>query len=132
MNPKSGLWLPAILLAMALVAGASCSSGGGGGNPTAPGGGGGGGGGGPELSSGDFGAGGVYQHRFATAGTFNYHCIHHSPMTGSVVVSDAAPDTLANVSIVSSTVPFPAASVKPGGRVVWTNNTGMVHTVTSN
>jgi plastocyanin len=53
-------------------------------------------------------------------------------MTGSVVVNAAAPDTLVNVSIVSSTSPFPAASVKPGGRVIWTNNTSMVHTVTSN
>jgi plastocyanin len=27
---------------------------------------------------------------------------------------------------------FPAASVKPGGTVTWTNNSGLVHTVTSN
>ena len=27
---------------------------------------------------------------------------------------------------------YPAASVKPGGRVVWTNNTSVLHTVTSN
>jgi plastocyanin len=53
-------------------------------------------------------------------------------MTGTVQVADAATDTLVNVSIVSSSSPFPAASVKPGGRVVWTNNTNMVHTVTSN
>jgi len=132
MNHKSGTWLPAILLAMALAAAASCSSGGGGNShPTDPGGGG-GGGGTAELNSGDFGSGGTYQHRFATAGTFNYHCVHHSPMTGSVVVSAAAPDTLVNVSIVSSTTAFPGATVKPGGLVIWTNNTGMVHTVTSN
>jgi plastocyanin len=74
----------------------------------------------------------VYQHRFAAAGTFNYHCIHHSPMTGSVVVSATVVDTLVNVSIASSTTPFPGATVRVGGRVVWTNNTGMVHTVTSN
>jgi plastocyanin len=36
------------------------------------------------------------------------------------------------VSIASSTTPFPGATVRVGGRVVWTNNTGMVHTVTSN
>jgi plastocyanin len=127
---KSGTWLPAILLATALAAAASCSSSGGGnGYTTGPGG---GGTGAPELNSGDFGPGASYQHRFATAGTFNYHCVHHSPMTGSVAVSAAATDTLVNVSITSSTVPFPGATVKPGGRVVWTNNTGMVHTVTSN
>ena len=36
-----------------------------------------------------------------------------------------------NLSITSSTAPFPAATVKTGGQVVWTNNTAMVHTVTS-
>lgn len=85
-----------------------------------------------ELNSGDFGQGGTFQHRFATAGTFPYHCIHHTPMTGSVVVSDAAPSSDVTVTIVSSSAPFPAATVKPGGQVTWTNSTVMVHTVTSN
>jgi plastocyanin len=53
-------------------------------------------------------------------------------MTGTVQVDAAATDTLVAVRIASSSAPFPAASVKPGGRVVWTNNTSMVHTVTSN
>jgi hypothetical protein len=53
-------------------------------------------------------------------------------MTGNVVVSDAALDTLVNVSIISDMAPFHAASVKTGGRVRWTNNNGLVHTVTSN
>jgi len=134
MKLKSGTWIPAILLTMALAALASCySSGGGSGYPTAPGAGGGGGGTGAlELNSGDFGPGATFQHTFATAGTFNYHCIHHAPMTGSVVVNANATESVVNVSIVSSTSAFPAASVKPGGRVVWTNNTGMIHTVTSN
>jgi plastocyanin len=35
------------------------------------------------------------------------------------------------VSIVSSSSPFTAATVKPGGTVTWTNNTGVTHTVTS-
>lgn len=130
---KSGTWLPAILVVMALSVVSSCSSKSGGGMPTGPGGGGGGGGGGGlELNSGDFGPGGNFQHTFATAGTFNYHCIHHSPMTGSVVVSAGATETSVNVSITSSMSPFPAASVKPGGTVTWTNNTSTVHTVTSN
>jgi len=85
-----------------------------------------------ELNSGDFGPGATFQHRFAAAGSFPYHCVHHGAMTGSVQVTDAATDTLVNVGIASSSSPFPAASVKPGGRVVWTNNTNMVHTVTSN
>jgi plastocyanin len=128
MIPKRGTWLPAILLAMALAATASCYSSGGKGYPTAP-----GGGGGPrELNSGDFGPGATFQHTFATAGTFNYHCIHHGPMTGSVVVRADAADELVNVNVANSMAPFPAASVKPGGRVVWTNNTADIHTVTSN
>jgi plastocyanin len=120
----------AILLGVALVALSSCNSGSGGygsssGNPIGP---------GPsmELNSGDFGPGATFQHRFATAGTYAYHCIHHAPMTGSVIVSASATDTEVHVSITSSTAAFPAASVKPGGLVVWTNNTGMIHTVTSN
>ena len=118
-------WLFGVALAMALAIAASC---GGGGNPTDPA----GGGAARELNSGDFGPGAGFQHRFTTAGTFHYHCIHHAPMTGSVVVSDAAADTLVNVNITSFTAPFPGAAVKTGGRVVWTNNTNMVHTVTSN
>jgi len=122
MNLKSGTRLLAIALATAIGV-ASC--GGGSSKPTAPSGGGG------ELNSGDFGGGATFQHRFLTAGTFPYHCIHHSPMTGSVQVSDAAADTVVNVNITSDTTPFAGATVKTGGRVVWKNNTGMVHTVTS-
>ena len=115
----------AILLAsVALVVLSSCGSDDSS-NPTGP-------GAVKELDSGDFGPGATFQHRFAAAGSFPYHCIHHGAMTGTVQVADAATDTLVAVSIASSSAPFPAASVKPGGRVVWTNNTNMVHTVTSN
>jgi len=110
----------ALVLALALVTAPSCKSG----TPTGV-------GGAKEMDSGDFGPGGTYQHRFAAGGAYAYHCNHHSPMRGNVQVMDAATDTLVNVSIISSTTPFPAASVKPGGRVVWTNNTADVHTVTS-
>jgi|SRR5690349_17083527 len=125
------LLIPAVLLTIALAA-ASCGSGGGyggGGSPTGPG----GSGGAPkELNSGDIRPGGTFTHRFTTAGNFHYHCIHHPMMTGNVLVTDAALDTLVNVSIVSDMSPFHAATVKPGGRVHWTNNNGLVHTVTSN
>lgn len=121
MNHRSGTWLLAIALVTAVGA-ASC--GGGSGKPTAPGVTG-------ELNSGDFGGGASFEHRFATSGTYPYHCIHHSPMTGSVRVGDAVIDTLVNVNITSDTAPFPDATVRTGGRVVWKNNTGMVHTVTS-
>lgn len=118
---------PALLLALALMTVSSCNSGGTSGIPTDP-----GTTSARELNSGDFGPGATFQHRFTSSGTFAYHCIHHSPMTGSVTVAASAADTVVNVSIVSFTAPFPGASVKPGGRVIWTNNTGMIHTVTSN
>lgn len=102
-----------------------CSCGSGSGGPTNP-------GPGKELNSPSLGPGATYQHTFASVGTFRYHCSFHSAMTGQVVVDASDVDTLVNVSIVSSSSPFPAASVKPGGKVVWKNNTGMVHTVTSN
>ena len=126
MTTLKGRLLAAILVAAALAATSSCKSGGSPSYstnpmPTAR-----------ELDSGDFGPGGTFQHTFATAGTYAYHCIHHSPMTGSVVVSANAPSTTASVSITSSVMAFPAASVKPGGTVTWTNNSGLVHTVTSN
>jgi plastocyanin len=125
-RPRGGKPALFVALLFAIAAVASCGSGGDG-YGTGP-----GNGSGKELNSGDFGAGGTYQHTFSKAGTYHYHCIHHSPMTGTVVVNDATVETLVNVHIVSSTSAFPAATVKTGGKVVWTNDTGMVHTVTSN
>lgn len=125
-------WFAIALLSATLAAVSSCNSGYGGGSsyPTGP-------GTGPgttakELNSPDFGQGGTFEHTFATAGTYPYHCIHHAPMTGTVQVTPNAADMVVNVSITSSSMAFPAASVKPGGRVIWTNNTPTVHTVTSN
>jgi len=118
-------WSLAAVLILASASLWSCSKSS---TPTGPGG---GGGATKELNSGDFGASASFQHRFFAAGAFPYHCVHHAPMVGTVTVDASAADTLVNVSIVSSMAPFPAASVKPGGRVVWTNNTGSVHTVTS-
>jgi plastocyanin len=119
-------WMAAILVTAALAASSSCKPGGGYSSSTSP---------MPtarELDSGDFGPGGTFQHTFAAAGTYAYHCIHHSPMSGTVVVSPDAPSATASVSITSSVMAFPAASVRPGGTVTWTNNSGFVHTVTSN
>ena len=115
-------WIPA-LVALAFAAAVAC--GGSSGSTTSP------GNGKLELNSGNIGPGHQYQHRFANAGTYHYHCIFHSPMKGTVNVSDATVDTLVNVSITSDMAPFPGASVKTGGKVVWTNNTGLTHTVTS-
>ena len=120
--------LAGVMLALALAAVASCKSGyGGGGAPTSP-----GGGSAKELNSNSLGHGATFEHTFAVAGTYAYHCIFHGPMTGTVHVTADAPDMVANVSITSSSMSFPAASVKPGGQVIWTNNTQDLHTVTSN
>jgi plastocyanin len=126
MITRTGRWMAAILVSAVLATASSCKGGGYGSSttnpmPTAR-----------ELNSGDFGQGGTFSHTFAVAGTYAYHCIHHSPMTGTVQVRDDAPGTTAAVNITSSVMAFPAASVKPGGTVTWTNNSGVVHTVTSN
>lgn len=85
-----------------------------------------------ELSSGTIGPGGMYQHTFASAGTYPYHCaIHGLSMAGTVVVANGQPANAA-VSIQNNNTYSPATvSVAPGGTVTWTNN-GSNHTVTSN
>jgi plastocyanin len=117
------LWLVVALLPLLLLAATSCNSGKS--NPAGP-------GAGSELDSGVLGPGGVFQHTFANAGTYGYHCVFHAPMRGTVQVSATATDSVASVSITSSTTTFPGATVRPGGKVVWTNNTVLDHTVTSN
>jgi plastocyanin len=115
--------LAAVLMLLGLVG--SCSDKG---NPANP------GGGTKEMDSGTIsGSGGTYQHTFATAGTFAYHCSIHPPMTGAVVVDtlSATPLTDAVAMPVGTTNPFPAAHVRVNGTVTWTNNTGTPHTVTS-
>jgi plastocyanin len=120
-------WIPVLVLSVALVA-LACGSGGGGygSNP---------GGGGTTtkvLNSGNIAPGASFSHTFTKAGSFAYHCNYHSVMKGTVTVSAAATDSLVQVNIVSSSTPFPGATVKTGGKVTWKNNTGMTHTVTSN
>jgi plastocyanin len=117
-------WLWITLLPLVVVIATSCNSGKD--APTGPGGGGGG-----TLNSDVLQPGATFQHQFAAAGTFPYHCIFHSPMRGAVQVASTAADSIAHVSITSSTMAFPPASVRPGGIVIWTNNTDTNHTVTS-
>lgn len=129
MNRFRRTWLPAllVLLSAGTIAVSSCSKD----STSTPL----GGGAGPELSSGNIPNGGVFQHTFAAAGTFPYHCSIHAAMTGNqVVVNAGSANDSAFVQIVSNTAPgFSPASVtiKPGGQVRWLNTQGSVHTVTS-
>jgi len=84
-----------------------------------------------ELDSGDIAPAGNYSHTFTTAGTFNYHCIYHGVMTGTVTVTAGAP-VVDDAIVIVSTAPFPAKAIKVGAKITWTNNTAMTHTVTSN
>src|SRR5512134_175491 len=98
------VWFRAALVALMLAGASSCNSGGDGAgkNPIGP-------GNQRELDSGDISNGGVYNHRFATSGTYPYHCIYHSPMRGTVTVDASAADTVITVNITSDTDRFPAA-----------------------
>lgn len=112
---------------VAVVAIVSCSKSGGDSTPTNP-----GGGATLELNSGNIPAGGVYQHAFATAGAYPYHCaIHGTAMAGQVTVAAASAVDSVLVTIGPGLTYTPAsATVKPGGTVRWIN-AGSTHTVTS-
>ena len=89
-----------------------------------------------ELNSGDIAGGATFPHTFTTAGTYPYHCSHHSAMTGSVTVTPGTTDPLtAGVAIQNSTSSGfnpTTITVRVGGTVTWTNNNGsIIHTVTS-
>ena len=84
-----------------------------------------------ELDSGNIAASGTYQHTFANAGTYNYHCtIHGAGMAGSVTVAAGQPMSVA-VAIGNNFFNPANVSVAPTGTVTWTNG-GSTHTVTSN
>lgn len=120
---RKSLWSIALLLPLLLAGLASCNYGED--SPTGP------DGGARELNSGVIESGATFQHQFAAAGSFPYHCVFHGSMRGTVQVNANAADSVAEVSIVSNTAAFQAASVRPGGTVIWTNKTDMDHTVTS-
>ncbi|HEX4936852.1 MAG TPA: hypothetical protein VFV33_26905 [Gemmatimonadaceae bacterium] len=84
-----------------------------------------------ELNSGTLAAGVGFQHTFASAGSFPYHCTIHPSMTGTVTVAGGGADSVF-VNIAGNAFAPQAATVKPGGTVRWKNNDGVPHTVTSN
>lgn len=91
--------------------------------------------GGLELDSGNIPSGGVFQHTFANAGAYPYHCAIHAAMTGNSVTVDVTSTTdSAFVQIVSMSTPGFSPStvtIKPGGHVRWLNVQGTTHTVTT-
>jgi plastocyanin len=127
MNRNPGVSLAAIALGAALtVAVAGCGGGDKGTNPPP-------GGSTKELNSPTLNGGNTYVHRFFTAATFPYHCTVHPGMTASVTVSAGAPaaDSVQAVSITGNTFSPSTLTLPVGGKVTWTNNDGVPHTVTS-
>jgi plastocyanin len=126
-SPVVRLALAALLVFVAVWVAACSKSSDKGTNPPPP---------GSELNSGNLGGGVVFQHTFASAGSFPYKCTNHPVMTGTVTVSASSANDSAFVAIVNMTsTGFSPQSVtiKPGGHVRWLNNLGQpAHTVTSN
>lgn len=78
----------------------------------------------PQLSQGQ-----TYQHTFATAGVYAYHCSIHTTMHGVIIVLPAQVSHLVSISNLAY---VPAAiTVAMGDTVTWTNNDAVQHTVTS-
>jgi len=96
---------------------------------------GGGGGGNREFASGNLaGNGASFSHAFMTAKVVPYYCAIHggaggSGMSGVITVNAGGSPSRHNVSITSSTLPDLIIDVID--TVVWTNNSGMIHTVQS-
>ncbi len=44
---------------------------------------------GGSFNSGDIAAGSTWNHTFSTAGTYSFHCVYHTWMTGTIVVKSA-------------------------------------------
>ncbi len=93
----------------------------------------GGGGGTVELGS-TLPPGGSFNHPFAAAGSFPYHCSIHPIMTATITVATGGADS----AVVNITGPTAngfqpqTVTVKVGGSVRWTNSSSQTHTVTSN
>lgn len=88
-----------------------------------------------EFTSGNLsGSGGSFSHVFATAKIVPYYCsIHGGPggsgMSGVITVNAGGTPSKIDVSIVASVLPDLTIDVMD--TVVWTNNSGITHTVRS-
>jgi len=71
----------------------------------------------------------TFVHIFNTSGSFGYRCRHHSSMTGTIVVTAGAGDSVV-VSIGDLFFNPSSATIKPGGYARWITGTTTLHTVT--
>ncbi len=88
---------------------------------------------GTSFNSGTIAPAGQFQFVFPTEGHFPYHCSIHPGMQASIHVVAGGGDT-ARVEIANSTATGfqpQLSTVRPGGRVIWTNISSANHTVTS-
>jgi plastocyanin len=96
----------------------------------------GGGGGGREFVSGDLaGNGASFSHVFTTAKSVPYYCRYHGGpggvgMSGTITVT-ASTATPVKHSFSITAMTLPSTTINVMDTVVWTNNSGMVHTVES-
>jgi len=95
------------------------------------------GGGGPtrEFVSGNLsGSGGSFSHVFDSAKVIPYYCRHHGAaggvgMSGVITVTAGGTPSRIDVEILTSTLPD--LNIDVLDTVVWTNNSGILHTVES-
>ncbi len=89
-----------------------------------------------EINSGDleYGGpltGGVFDHVFQKAGTYNYMCMRHPQQKGTVVVAVNEADSAVVQIVDASPAGFSPAlvSIRPGGHVRWVNVSGQNHAI---
>lgn len=87
---------------------------------------------GPSFDSGTLAPSETFSYTFEDEGTEYYCKIHGADMEGRVTVSsDADSSGTARVTMENTSFNPARLSVQPGTEVVWTNNDGIDHTVTS-
>ncbi|HEY6194700.1 MAG TPA: hypothetical protein VI504_06610 [Candidatus Eisenbacteria bacterium] len=102
-----------------------------------------------ELNGSLAAGGGQYAHKFNTAGSFNYHCSVHpscGSLAGTIVVIAPGGTIMNHVLAITQSGGSPGdiytsgtcSSISPqrdtvfvGDMVIWTNNSPLPHTVTS-
>ncbi len=125
-NEKFALIATALFFALTMMA---CSS--------STGGGGGGGDGTRIFESDDLGNGANFSHTFPLAAVIPYFCRYHGSaggvgMSGTITVSvPGMPYTPITIPVSINSSLLPDLAINEGDTVVWTNNSGVVHTVES-